>query len=63
MFKSCHHIVLCLFSGQNLLCHLISEEEGSVAHAAVKHAGISPERYHMDALEKVGNVQMMTWLD
>ncbi|KAI7797725.1 Fanconi anemia group C protein [Triplophysa rosa] len=43
---------------KNLLCHLISEEEGSVAHAMVKHAGISPERYHMDALEKV--VSLMT---
>lgn len=43
---------------KNLLCHLISEKEGSVAHATVKHAGITPERYHMDALEKV--VSLMT---
>uniref|UniRef100_A0A671L306 Fanconi anemia group C protein-like n=1 Tax=Sinocyclocheilus anshuiensis TaxID=1608454 RepID=A0A671L306_9TELE len=43
---------------KNLLCHLISEEEGSVAHATVKHAGLTPKRYHSEALQKV--VSLMT---
>ncbi|XP_067250997.1 Fanconi anemia group C protein isoform X1 [Chanodichthys erythropterus] len=43
---------------KNMLCHLISEEEGSVAHATVKHAGSSPKRYHSEALQKV--VSLMT---
>ncbi|KAF4109863.1 Fanconi anemia group C protein [Onychostoma macrolepis] len=38
---------------KNMLCHLISEEEGSVAHATVKHAGLTPKRYHSEALQKV----------
>lgn len=38
---------------KNMLCHLISEEEGSVAHATVKHAGSTPMRYHTEALQKV----------
>ncbi|XP_016323970.1 Fanconi anemia group C protein-like isoform X2 [Sinocyclocheilus anshuiensis] len=42
----------------NMLCHLISEEEGSVAHATVKHAGLTPKRYHSEALQKV--VSLMT---
>jgi len=43
----------CVCSGQNMLCHLISEEEGSVSHAAVKHAGSSPKQYQSEALQKV----------
>uniref|UniRef100_A0A9J7YID9 FA complementation group C n=1 Tax=Cyprinus carpio carpio TaxID=630221 RepID=A0A9J7YID9_CYPCA len=43
---------------KNMLCHLISEEEGSVAHATVKHAGLTPKRYHSEALQKV--VSLMT---
>ncbi|XP_016372428.1 Fanconi anemia group C protein-like isoform X1 [Sinocyclocheilus rhinocerous] len=43
---------------KSLLCHLISEEEGSVAHATVKHAGLTPKRYHSEALQKV--VSLMT---
>ncbi|XP_051509287.1 Fanconi anemia group C protein isoform X2 [Myxocyprinus asiaticus] len=38
---------------KNLLCHLISEEEGSVAHATGKHAGSAPKQYYEEALEKV----------
>ncbi|XP_043103433.1 Fanconi anemia group C protein isoform X2 [Puntigrus tetrazona] len=43
---------------KNMLCHLISEEEGSVAYATVKHAGSTPKRYHSEALQKI--VSMMT---
>ncbi|XP_077079390.1 Fanconi anemia group C protein [Siphateles boraxobius] len=43
---------------KNMLCHLISEQEGSVSHATVKHAGSSPKRYHSEALQKV--VSLMT---
>ncbi|XP_065103280.1 Fanconi anemia group C protein [Paramisgurnus dabryanus] len=43
---------------KSLLCHLISDEEGSVDHATVKHAGLTPQQYHLDALEKV--VSLMT---
>ncbi|XP_026125848.1 Fanconi anemia group C protein [Carassius auratus] len=43
---------------KNMFCHLISEEEGSVAHATVKHAGLTPKRYHSEALQKL--VSLMT---
>ncbi|KAL1269758.1 hypothetical protein QQF64_032047, partial [Cirrhinus molitorella] len=43
---------------KNMLCHLVSDEEGSVAHATVKHAGLTPKRYHSEALQKV--VALMT---
>ncbi|XP_073674790.1 Fanconi anemia group C protein [Garra rufa] len=43
---------------KNLFCHLVSDEEGSVAHATVKHAGLTPKRYHLEALQKV--VLLMT---
>ncbi|TRY86526.1 hypothetical protein DNTS_010145 [Danionella cerebrum] len=43
---------------KNILCHLISEEEGGVAHATVKHAGSTPKQYHTEALQKV--VSLMT---
>uniref|UniRef100_A0A8C1Z0V4 FA complementation group C n=1 Tax=Cyprinus carpio TaxID=7962 RepID=A0A8C1Z0V4_CYPCA len=43
---------------KDMLCHLISEEEGSVAHTTVKHAGVTPKRYHSEALQKV--VSLMT---
>ncbi|RXN18412.1 Fanconi anemia group C -like isoform X2 [Labeo rohita] len=43
---------------KNMLCHLVSDEEGSVAHATVKHAGLTPKQYHSEALQKV--VSLMT---
>uniref|UniRef100_A0A8C2Q8P4 FA complementation group C n=1 Tax=Cyprinus carpio TaxID=7962 RepID=A0A8C2Q8P4_CYPCA len=43
---------------KDMLCHLISVEEGSVAHTTVKHAGVTPKRYHSEALQKV--VSLMT---
>lgn len=55
VFKSCRQncLMLCVCSGQNMLCHLVSDEEGSVAHATVKHAGLTPKQYHSEALQKV----------
>ncbi|XP_051950028.1 Fanconi anemia group C protein [Xyrauchen texanus] len=66
------HCLSCLYSAEplnaverkanmwikNMLCHLISEEEGSVAHATGKHAGTTPKQYCEEALEKV--VSLMT---
>ncbi|KAI4895861.1 hypothetical protein NFI96_021428, partial [Prochilodus magdalenae] len=37
---------------QNLLCHLTSEEEGSVAHALERQFGATPQQYYSETLKK-----------
>uniref|UniRef100_A0AAR2KDE2 FA complementation group C n=1 Tax=Pygocentrus nattereri TaxID=42514 RepID=A0AAR2KDE2_PYGNA len=38
---------------RNLLCHLTSEEEGSVVHALEKHSGSIPQQYYSETLKKM----------
>ncbi len=46
-----------------MLCHLISEEEGSVAHATVKHAGLTPKRYHSRLFRRLVNNDMVSVIE
>ncbi|MCI4380889.1 hypothetical protein PGIGA_G00245220 [Pangasianodon gigas] len=38
---------------RNLLCHLTSEDEGSMLHALEKHAGFPPQQYYSGSLKKM----------
>ncbi|XP_058245339.1 Fanconi anemia group C protein isoform X1 [Hemibagrus wyckioides] len=38
---------------QDLLCHLTSEDEGSMVHALEKHAGFPPQQYYSGSLKKM----------
>ncbi|XP_060787908.1 Fanconi anemia group C protein [Neoarius graeffei] len=38
---------------RNLLCHLTSEDEGSMAHALEKHSGFPPQQYYSASLKKM----------
>ncbi|XP_072537048.1 Fanconi anemia group C protein isoform X2 [Salminus brasiliensis] len=38
---------------QNLLCHLTSEEEGSVVYALKKHSGSIPQQYYSETFKKM----------
>ncbi|KAK3565784.1 hypothetical protein QTP86_015050 [Hemibagrus guttatus] len=38
---------------ENLLCHLTSEDEGSMLHALEKHAGFPPQQYYSGSLKKM----------
>ncbi|XP_036434256.1 Fanconi anemia group C protein [Colossoma macropomum] len=38
---------------RNLLCHLTSEEEGSVVHALEKQSGSIPQQYYSETLKKM----------
>ncbi|TSL10195.1 Fanconi anemia group C protein [Bagarius yarrelli] len=38
---------------RNLLCHLSSEDEGSMAHALEKHSGFPPPQYYSGCLKKM----------
>ncbi|XP_066499691.1 Fanconi anemia group C protein [Hoplias malabaricus] len=38
---------------QSLLCHLTSEEEGSVVHALEKHSGSIPQQYYSQTLKNM----------
>ncbi|KAF4072236.1 hypothetical protein AMELA_G00260860 [Ameiurus melas] len=38
---------------RNLLCHLTSEDEGSMVHALEMHAGIPPQQYYSGSLKKM----------